>query len=70
MNTDICDICKQPIAGKKSLTGGYREQYIVKIKHIVEGETMAGYFKRKQTLDVCTSCMKKFVEFANSEVAE
>lgn len=70
MNADICDICKQPIMGEKSLTGRLYSQYRVKITHIEEGFSMAGFFKNKQTLDVCPSCMKKFIEFANSEVAE
>lgn len=70
MNADICDICKKPITGKKSLTGGIKTQYKVKIYQIEEGFSLAGSFKNRQILDICPSCMKKFIEFANSEVAE
>lgn len=70
MNADICDICKQPMLGEKSLTGRLHTQYRVKIQHIEEGFSMAGYFKNRRILDVCPSCMKKFIEFANSEVQD
>ena len=64
MNADVCDICNKPIKSQKSLTGGTRLQYIVKIKSIEEVFSMAGYFKRTRNLDICPECMNKFVEFA------
>lgn len=64
MNTDVCDICNEPIWASRSLTGGYKLQYRVKIKSIEEGFSMAGYFKRTRNLDMCPDCMNKFVEFA------
>lgn len=63
MNTDICDICKKPIKKQLSLSGGLKHQYIVKIKSIEEGFTMAGWFKKTRNLDVCPDCMNKFTKF-------
>lgn len=67
MNTDICDICKKPIKSQKSLTGGTKLQYSVKIKRIEEGFSMVGWFKNTRNLDVCPDCMEKFVEFAKEK---
>ena len=67
MNTDICDICKKPIKSQKSLTGGTKLQYSVKIKSIEEGFSMAGWFKKTRNLDMCPDCMNKFVEFAKEK---
>ena len=67
MNTDVCDICNKPIKNQKSLTGGTKLQYRVKIKSIEEGFTALGYFKKTRNLDVCPDCMNKFVEFAKEK---
>lgn len=67
MNTDICDICKKPIKSHKSLTGGIKFQYRVKIKSVEEGFSMAGYFKKTRNLDICPDCMSKFTEFVKEK---
>lgn len=64
MKTDVCDICNKPIKSQKSLTGGVRLQYRVKIKSVEEGFSMAGYFQKTRNLDMCPDCMNKFVKFA------
>lgn len=68
MNADLCDICKLPITGKKSLTGGSNTQYRVKIMKITEGFSMLGHFKDTRHLDICPCCMDRFVRFVDSEV--
>lgn len=70
MYTDICDICNKPIQARKSLTGGLKLQYRVKIKSIEEGFTALGYFKKTRNLDICPDCMNKFAEFAKEGGAE
>lgn len=67
MNTDVCDICNKPILASRSLTGGIKLQYIVKIKSVEEGFSMAGYFKKTRNLDICPECMSKFTEFVREK---
>jgi hypothetical protein len=68
-DTKLCDICKKPIVEHKSVlfSHGLYSQYIVKIKRLEEGWSLAGYFRKTQVLDVCPKCMDKFVEFARME---
>ena len=63
----VCDVCNDVIEATKSLTGHGYEQYKVSIKHIEEGFTLAGYFKRKERLDVCPWCMKRLVSVIKKE---
>ena len=65
----LCDICGKPIKVQQSIlfNSGLYEQYKVTIKRIEEGFSLAGSFRKKEYLDVCPSCMDKFVEFANQE---
>ena len=64
-NAKLCDICGKPIVEKQSIifNHGFYNQYKVKIKKIEEGWSLAGSFKKSEYLDVCPSCMDKFVEF-------
>ena len=66
----MCDVCNKPISVNQSLTHGLYEQYKVKIKYIEEGWSFAGSLRKTENIDVCPSCMNKFVEFVrkNSEV--
>lgn len=68
-NATLCDICKKPIMAQQDILFGHSlySQYIVKIKSIEEGSSLAGCFRKKQILDVCPRCMDKFVEFARKE---
>lgn len=65
----LCDICNKPIKAKQSLlfNSNIYSQYIVKIKRIEEGFSLAGHFRKSENLDVCPECMKKFVEYARKE---
>ena len=65
----LCDICKKPIKTHQSKVFNRRlySQYIVKIKRIEEGFSLAGFFHKSEVLDVCPRCMEKFVEFARKE---
>ena len=65
----LCDICNKPIKLQQSLLFNSRiySQYIVKIKRIEEGFSLAGAFRKSENLDVCPECMKKFVEYARKE---
>lgn len=65
----LCDICEKPITAKQSIlfNSGLYEQYKVKIQYMKEGFSMAGYFSKKECLDVCPTCMNKFVKFAKEE---
>ena len=66
---NLCDICEKPIPAEQSIlfnTWSYK-QYKVKIQYIKEENSNAGYFRKKECLDVCPTCMNKFVEFANKE---
>ena len=65
----LCDICEKPITARQSIlfNSGLYEQYKVKVHYIKEGWSMAGYFSKKETLDVCPTCMNKFVKFAKEE---
>lgn len=65
----LCDICKQPIKAHTSALFNHRlySQYIVKIKRIEEGFSLAGSFRKSEVLDVCPKCMEKFVEYARKE---
>ena len=67
MNVDLCDICKNPIEGRKSLTGGMKLKYRVKIKSIEEGFSLMGYFKEVQNLEMCPQCMNSFVRFVEEK---
>ena len=60
---NLCDICEKPIPVN---TWSYK-QYKVKMQYIKEENSNAGYFRKKEYLDVCPTCMSKFVEFANKE---
>lgn len=68
----LCDICNKPIKAKQSLlfNSSIYSQYIVKIKRIEEGFSLAGVFRKSENLDVCPECMKKFVEYARKGVSE
>ena len=65
----LCDICNKPITVKQSISfnSGLYEQYKVKIQYMREGFSMAGYFSKKECLDVCPNCMNEFVKFAKKE---
>ena len=63
----VCDICNEPICAKDFLATSLYEQYQVKIKHIEEGWSFTGFFRNTNNLDICPSCMKKFVEFVRKE---
>lgn len=67
--TTLCDICKKPIKAQQSIlfNSSLYSQYTVKIKRIEEGFSLAGAFRKSETLDVCPNCMKKFVEYARKE---
>lgn len=66
----LCDICNKPIKEKQSLlfNSSIYSQYIVKIKRIEEGFSLAGGFRKSEVFDVCPDCMKKFVEFVREKV--
>ena len=68
-NANLCDICKKAIVTQAGIFNnhGLYSQYLVKVKKIEEGFSLAGAFRKTQTLDVCPSCMNKFVEFATKE---
>ena len=66
MKERICDICKTPV--NNGFLSSYNLRYEVKIKKIEVTHSISCSFKDKQRLDVCPNCMKKFVEFVNSEV--
>ena len=66
----MCDVCNKPISAKQSLTHGLYEQYKVKIKYIEEGWSFAGSFRNTKNLDVCPSCMNKFVDFVRTDSKE
>lgn len=67
--TTLCDICKKPIKAHTSVLFKHSiySQYIVKIKRIEEGFSLAGFFRKSETLDVCPECMKKFAEHVRKE---
>ena len=66
---NLCDICEKPITAKRDFLRDISyEQYKVKIKHIKKGSCLGThYYDEKECLDVCLTCMNKFVEFANKE---
>ena len=69
MQAELCDFCMKPMEYQRSLTGGTKLQYIVRIKQYEEGHTLAGYFRKTRTLDMCPECMNKFKEFVKKETA-
>lgn len=65
--TVICDICNKRIEESIGLTTDYYEQYKVKIKHVENMWSLAGFDRNIRKLDVCPDCMGKFVEFVRKE---
>ena len=60
--------CKEIKPVNNGFLSSYNLRYEVKIKKIEVTNSISATFKDKQRLDVCPNCMKKFVEFVNSEV--